>query len=116
MKLTEHQSNRWASKATLVAMISILAALVGCVSVEEQASVQTPSRQAMVSFSSYPNSAEVLIDGQFRGTVPVDLLLTEGTHTVELRLEGYRTWKRELVVVTGDDTRVRATLQPEQGR
>jgi hypothetical protein len=113
MTMTEHQLNRWVSAATLVAMISILAACVGCVSVEEQGVREAPPQQATVSFSSYPNGAEVLVDGQFRGTVPVNLHLTEGTHTVELRLEGHRPWKRELVVVAGDDTRVGATLQPE---
>ena len=56
---------------------------------------------------------QVYVNGQFRGTTPVNLHLAAGTHKVELRLAGYRGWERELVVVAGDDTRVAATLQPE---
>ena len=113
MKPSVHRSKSWAYATALVALISLQVTLAGCVSVEEQAAPKALPSQAMVSFGSYPNGAEVLIDGQFRGTVPVNLHLTEGTHTIEFRLEGHLTWKRELVVVAGDDTRVKATLQPE---
>jgi hypothetical protein len=113
MKSRDDRSSRWANAAVLVAFVMLLVAPAGCVSVDRQPSAEAPPQQATVSFSSYPNGAEVLVDGQFRGTVPVNLHLTQGTHTVELRLEGHRPWKRELVVVAGDDTRVGATLQPE---
>jgi len=53
------------------------------------------------------------INGDFRGTTPVTLHLAAGTHAIEIRLEGYRTWSRELVVVAGNDTRVAATLLSE---
>jgi hypothetical protein len=57
--------------------------------------------------------AEVYVDGEFRGTAPVSLHLAAGTHAVEIKLQGFQTWKRELVVVAGNDTRVAATLQQE---
>jgi hypothetical protein len=60
-----------------------------------------------------PEDAEVFVDGQFRGTTPVTLHLAAGTHKVELRLEGFLVWERELTVVAGNDTRVAATLQQE---
>jgi hypothetical protein len=37
------------------------------------------------------------------------------SHKAELRLKGYLIWEPELAVVAGNDTRVAATLQPEQG-
>ena len=64
-------------------------------------------------FDANYRSAEVYIDGEFRGTAPVNLHLVPGTHVVEFKLQGYKTWKRELVVVAGNDTRVAATLKPE---
>ena len=51
--------------------------------------------------------------GEFRGSTPVTLHLTAGTHEVILRYPGHTSWSRELTVVAGDDTRVAATLQPE---
>jgi hypothetical protein len=66
-----------------------------------------------VMFHSKPDNAEVFVDGEFRGSTPVNLHLTAGAHKVELRLEGFQAWERELVVVAGDDTRVAVTLQPE---
>ena len=64
-------------------------------------------------FQSNPDNAEVFVDGEFRGSTPVTLHLTAGSHEVILRFPGHTSWARELVVVAGDDTRVAATLQPE---
>jgi hypothetical protein len=64
-------------------------------------------------FDANYRSAEVYVDGEFRGTTPVNLHLAPGTHVVEFKLQGHKTWKRELLVVAGNDTRVAATLKPE---
>ena len=86
-----------------------------CVSVQktgEEASVSEP-QVARVQFNSVKDPAEVYVDGQFRGSTPVKLELTAGTHLIEFKLAGYQTWSRELVVVSGDDTRVTAVLLPQ---
>ena len=57
--------------------------------------------------------AEVYINGQFRGTTPFTVHLTTGTHTIEFRFEGYQAWSRELAVVAGNDTRLKANMVPE---
>ena len=85
----------------------------GCVSVQKSGEPETPPPSAEVSFDAYPQNAEVYVDGEFRGTARVNLQLPAGTHAVEFKLAGFKTWSRELVVVAGDDTRVTATLQPE---
>ena len=88
--------------------------MAGCVSVQKSGKPETPPPPSVgVSFDSEPPSAEVYVNGEFRGTAPVTLRLSEGTHAVEFRLAGFTTWSRTLVVVAGDDTRVMATLQPE---
>jgi hypothetical protein len=87
-----------------------------CVSVEKSGEQESPPQTSVmtsVMFRAEQRNAEVWVDGEFRGTAPVTLHLAAGTHQVELRLDGYETWKRELVVVAGNDTRVEATLKPD---
>jgi hypothetical protein len=87
----------------------------GCVSVQKSGNQENlpPPPSAGVSFNANPTNAEVYVDGEFRGTVPVTLQLPAGTHEVEFKLAGFTAWSRTLVVVAGDDTRVTAILQPE---
>ena len=107
------------ARPAVVLMVAalLLPAVSGCVSVQKsgnQAAAELPPPPlTSVMFHSRPDPAEVYINGEFRGTTPVGLHLAEGTHTVEFRLTGYQPWSRELVVVSGDDTRVTATLLPE---
>ena len=96
--------------------VLMASALVGCVSVQEsgtKVSPPPPPPTASIMFRSAPDNAEVYVDGQFRGTAPVTLHLEAGAHKVELRLDGFETWERELAVVAGNDSRVAATLKPE---
>ena len=90
-------------------------ALSGCVSVQktEKPESAPPPPTTSVAFHSNPNNAEVYVNGEFRGTAPLSLHLAAGVHKVELRLDGFQIWERELTVVAGNDTRVAATLQPE---
>lgn len=96
-------------------VITLCASLLnpGCVSVQKSGEKGgPPSAMATVSLQSEPGDAEVSVDGEFRGTTPFSLKLTSGTYTIEVRREGYQPWSRELVVVGGDDTRVKAILVP----
>jgi len=95
--------------------VLMILATTACVSVKESGSKVSapPAPTSSVAFRSVPEDAEVFVDGQFRGTTPVALHLAAGSHKVELRLDGFQIWERELTVVAGNDTRVAATLQPE---
>jgi hypothetical protein len=97
----------------LVALVAF--SLTGCVSVKDSGTEvsRPPPPTATVAFHSFPNNAEVYVNGEFRGTAPMSLHLTAGAHEVVFRLEGYQAWERELVVAAGNDTRVAAILQPE---
>jgi len=98
----------------LVFVLAGAAALSGCVSVRKAGDAPAAGESLVsVRFDAIPDTAEVYVDGDFRGTAPVTLLLAPGTHAVELRLAGFQTWSRELVVVAGNDTRIAARLQPE---
>ena len=95
--------------------VLMLLSMVGCVSVKESGTKGSapPAPKTSVMFDANYRYAEVYVDGEFRGTAPVNLHLAAGTHVVEIKLQGFQTWKRELVVVAGNDTRVAATLQQE---
>jgi len=99
-----------------MALLTLVIMMASCVSVKEsgtKVSAPPPPPTTSVGFHSSPDNAEVYVNGEFRGTAPVTLHLAAGTHNVVLMLEGYRTWQRELTIVSGNDTRVAATLQPE---
>ena len=97
-------------------MVILALALTACVSVKKsgnEESLSQPPEMTSVKFDANYRNAEVYVNGEFRGTAPVNLHLAPGTHVVEIKLQGHQTWKRELVVVAGNDTRVAATLQPD---
>ena len=97
-------------------MVFMAVALTACVSVKKSGNEDSPSpppEMTSVMFDANYRHAEVYVNGEFRGTAPVNLHLAAGTHVVEIKLQGFQTWKRELVVVAGNDTRVAAVLQPE---
>jgi formylglycine-generating enzyme required for sulfatase activity len=57
---------------------------------------------APISLASDPARASVWIDGVEVGETPGRFELDAGTRTVELRLEGHNTWKREIEVVADE--------------
>ena len=63
-----------------------------------------------VEFGSTPDGAEIVIDGAVVGNTPSTLRLTPGHHTIEIRMAGYRTWSRIMVVDPESHPSVRATL------
>jgi formylglycine-generating enzyme required for sulfatase activity len=51
-----------------------------------------------VSIASEPESAEVLVAGEPRGRTPLKLELMAGSHHVELRLAGFKSWVTDVQV------------------
>jgi hypothetical protein len=73
----------------------------------------TPAANPGGSFElqSNPPSAEVFVDGSFRGNTPATLKLKPGQHTVRVALDGYKDWSRDLTVQEGSDAHLQANLQ-----
>jgi hypothetical protein len=67
----------------------------------------TPSS---VEFGSTPDGADIVIDGNMVGNTPSTLRLTPGHHSIEIRMAGYRTWSRIMVVDPESHPSVRAAL------
>jgi len=63
-----------------------------------------------VQFGSTPDGAEIVIDGNVVGNTPSTLRLTPGHHNIEIRMAGYRTWSRIMVVDPESHPSVRAIL------
>lgn len=89
----------------------------GAVEVEDT-SVDLPT--AFLTIHSEPPGARVFIDGRNTGerTSVRDLPLDPGGHAVELSLDGYRIWRRNVDAERGQLLRVRAVLRSapaEQG-
>jgi len=72
-----------------------------------------PPEDAYVDFNSNPVGADILINGTSRGSTPLRLQIPPGRHVIEIRLAGYRTWTRNMVVDPGSKPSVRASLEKE---
>lgn len=84
---------------------------------EVQAAIGRLQQQiAEVRLSVAPDGALVTIDGAETRRSPIldPIRLTPGTHRIEVRLDGYRTDRREIEVVGGQPQRV--TVQLERGQ
>lgn len=69
--------------------------------------------QASIDFTSTPSGADIVIDGGFVGNTPSTLRIAPGRHTIELRMAGYRSWTRNMLVGPGSHPSIRATLEKE---
>jgi hypothetical protein len=70
-----------------------------------------------VFVNSTPPGALIRIDGRDLGPTPLTVRqLRPGTHTLELRMPGYKPWSQRLTVAAGDNRRVTAPLERDNTR
>jgi len=72
-----------------------------------------PEEPASVDFNSNPPGADILIDGNLVGNTPSTLHVDAGRHVIQLRMGGYRSWTRTMVVEPGSSPSIRATLEKQ---
>jgi hypothetical protein len=72
-----------------------------------------PEEPASVDFNSNPPGADILIDGNLVGNTPSTLHVDAGRHVIQLRIGGYRSWTRTMVVEPGSSPSIRATLEKQ---
>jgi hypothetical protein len=68
---------------------------------------------AEVDFGSNPPGADILIDGVLAGNTPSLVPVTAGRHLIQLRIGGYRSWTRTMVVEPGSHPSIRVTLEKQ---
>jgi hypothetical protein len=70
-----------------------------------------------VVIESTPPGARIRIDGRDLAPTPLTVRqLRPGTHSIELRLAGYKVWSQRLTVAAGDNRRITATLERDNTR
>ncbi|GEM87247.1 hypothetical protein MGR01S_18720 [Meiothermus granaticius NBRC 107808] len=77
-----------------------------------------PPSTGFVGVSSFPQGAQVLLNGRSVGNAPINLTLNPGTYTLELRLAGYDPYRTTVQVRSGESININATLNrtPMTGR
>lgn len=71
---------------------------------------------AVVEFSTSPPGAEVLVDGQVRGTTPMAAEILQGDRDVTLKLPGHKAWQDDFDIIAGEDFTVPTVeLEPADG-
>jgi formylglycine-generating enzyme required for sulfatase activity/diacylglycerol kinase family enzyme len=66
--------------------------------------------------TSIPAGAQILVDGEPKGTTPATLeMLSQGTHTVALRMEGFEPWQEQAHIVPVETTAMEARLINSHG-
>lgn len=66
-----------------------------------------------VLVSSLPENGDVYLDGIFVGNAPTKLTLKEGIHVIEVKKDGFESFKRELRILTNSELSIRAVLDKE---
>jgi hypothetical protein len=71
------------------------------------------TEKGLVTVTSRPEDAEVILDGVFVGNAPCNLPLNEGIHIIEVRMSGHKVFRKEIRVPSGSTLNIKATLIPE---
>lgn len=65
-----------------------------------------------LKIASFPDLAEIEIDGKFIGTTPCDVVVRSGGHSIEVRLAGFKIWRRS-VTAAGDKLSFKIRLEQD---
>ena len=64
-----------------------------------------------ISVSSSPSGANVYLDDAYKGITPLTITdVSQGTHTIEVKLEGYQDWSTSVQITAGGTASVPASL------
>lgn len=69
-----------------------------------------PQVRAQLKITSIPNAAHVLLDGASKGVTPLNTMVGEGTHLLQLSLDDYYDWESKLVVEADGEIPIRIPL------
>lgn len=64
-----------------------------------------------LSIASFPDSADIEIDGSFVGNTPSDVQVAEGDHTITVKKAGFKDWERKMKVRGGSNIHLNAELE-----
>ena len=84
--------------------------------VEQSFSASLEPAWATVSLTTTPSGADVLVDGEFIGSTPINAEIIQGQRDLVLKLAGHKAWQEEFDVLAGEDFSVPLVeLEPADG-
>jgi hypothetical protein len=90
---------------TAIIILVVFVLLSGCLSGPD-------AQKSTISLTSSPQGAEVYLDNQYRGTTPVTIPdIGPGSHTLEYRHAGYKSWSAAVTVTPGSSNYFAALTQ-----
>ncbi len=76
---------------------------------------QLTPQPASLTINSNPSGAKVYVDGDYRGTTPLTLNLTPGTHSIKLTKQDYQDYTTTITLNPGESKTISVTLTPAFG-
>lgn len=70
-----------------------------------------PDINCTIRMVSDPEGADIMVDSRFMGNTPARLNLSPGKHRIELTIEGYEQWIREVEALAGSELSLNARLK-----
>ena len=71
--------------------------------ITQSLSIELEPAWAELGLSSKPVGATIVVDGQQRGITPTSLKLEEGSREIELRADGFKPYKSDVIIVAQQD-------------
>jgi len=71
------------------------------------------SRTGVVQVTAADEACDILVDGAFVGNTPAKVVLTEGSHVIEVKKPGFQEYRREIKVTEGSELTLRAVLEKQ---
>lgn len=100
-----------------LALVVVLSAIVlgACTSVTTASPPRAAAsvQRTTVSLQSSPDPADIYLEGKFIGSTPMAVALEPGTHRIEIKRPGFKSWQRELTVMPESPARLTAILERE---
>lgn len=70
----------------------------------------TPVATGTLSISSVPSGASIIVDNNFQDITPKIVVLSAGSHLIELKNVGYQVWSQSVIVTAGSSSFITANL------
>jgi hypothetical protein len=75
--------------------------------------INSSDESSKVVVNSFPDGGDISIDGAFVGNAPSTVTLSPGKHAIQVTVNGYKAWSKELTVFANSEVKLKASLIKE---